>query len=367
LERKLELRFTDYKYAPESFVFSSEDVHGAYHVLSRANKPHKAIRLNKIYSLESCFHPISTLLDFGKTLEFVYNEDYVKDYMSCRIKQDEFYAQPAIMPEGDYKIDEWEIFRVTERADPSRSAIQTTSRNYNRVKFDREKYNRSKLNRIPPRIDSPEEFIESIEEDFVLLIASWIDRREVPYTYLNMPFQFKLLFDMDDQSLPNKYYNQSSFYPLPTMKCHHGPSLMLMRIKDSKEIIGAYNPINWQLDLPNGKDKYVSTSESFIFSSKDGYGTDHRLSRVKEFDKAMIQTKVRPNGVLLKFGKDLGTFYHHGCKENDEPDYGWEVEEIFPYVKCVIGEDGFYEQIAIMPKGAYDIDMWEVYRVTRTK
>ncbi|CAG8755991.1 11443_t:CDS:1, partial [Funneliformis caledonium] len=78
------------------------------------------------------------------------------DYMSCRIKQDEFYAQPAIMPEGEYKIDEWEIFRVTERADPSQRAIQNTYRNYNRAKFDREIYKRSKFDRIPPRIYSPD-------------------------------------------------------------------------------------------------------------------------------------------------------------------------------------------------------------------
>ncbi|PKC07557.1 hypothetical protein RhiirA5_359049, partial [Rhizophagus irregularis] len=119
------------------------------------------------------------------------------------------------------------------------------------------------------------------------------------------------------------------------MKCHHGPSLMIMRIKDSEEIIGAYNPINWKLDLSDKK-KYATTTESFIFSSKDEYGTEATLSRVKTPDKAISQTSVYPNGILLKFGEDLSFIYRHGNIHTDEPDYGFDDDIIWPHVICHI-------------------------------
>src|SRR5204863_1481843 len=86
---------------------------------------------------------------------------------------------------------------------------------------------------------------------------------------------------------PNKYYNRSTDQLLPTMKCHHGPSLMIMKLK-SGEIIGAYNPINWKR---RSQEKYgyefKTTTESFIFSGRDIHGTNHQLSRVKYFYRAI--------------------------------------------------------------------------------
>ncbi|CAI2164654.1 13078_t:CDS:1 [Funneliformis geosporum] len=280
----------------------------------------------------------TVVLRFGNGLRISYGK---YDSILCSVSQNDVYGQPVITTIGDYKIQEWEIFRVS--------------------RFD---------NPIPYRMYSP--VTQSlIDDEFVALIASWIDGKDMedPYTEFDMPFEFKLLFSMKERSISahDKYYNQSAYKLLPTMKCHHGPSLMMMRIEGSGQIIGAYNPLNWKRDVRNCKEKYVHTSESFIFSSKDEYGTDPRFSRVKDSDKAISQVKVYPSGILLKFGEDLGFIYEHGNLHTDEPDYGFEDDVIFPYVLCYVKENGFYEQPTILPEGRYRIDQWEVFRVIRTE
>ncbi|CAJ0882843.1 17896_t:CDS:1, partial [Entrophospora sp. SA101] len=206
---------------------------------------------------------------------------------------------------------------------------------------------------IPPRINSPVE-PKFISSRFAGLISTWIDRKdptEAPYTGSNTPFRFRLVFRMGDQTTfyqeHRKYYNQSSSKILPTIKCHHGPSLMLMKLRGSGKIIGAYNPIDWKQDLLNKV--YVCTSESFIFSCEDRYGTNHRLSRVRDFDHAICLEGVNPSGVILKFGEDLIFNPRRG------------------YVNCNV-KNKFYEQPTILDEEdgyGYEIEKWEIYRVRR--
>ncbi|CAJ0903992.1 1246_t:CDS:2, partial [Entrophospora sp. SA101] len=338
----------EYKTTSESFIFSSEDIHGTNHQLSRVKNIYQAICTEKLVSVLYSYIevPNSVQLRFGYTLRISYDEN---DYsfrstpsVTCCIRQNEDYEQPAIIPAGDYDIDEWEIFRV--------------------IKKD---------NQILHRIDSPEpkiingrtSFPRIVYDDFLALIATWIDRKDPmknPYTEFDMPFQFRRLFKMNVRSINDKYYNQSTYNLLPTMKCHHGPSLMIMKIKDSRKIIGAYNPINWKQNSPNcKKNTYVHTSESFIFSSVNECGIGRQLSRVKDFDKAISQVNIYPNGVLLKFGEDLSFIYMRGNVHTNEPDYGLEDDIVFPSVGCHVKENGFYEQPPVLPGGIYEIDEWE--------
>ncbi|CAG8810557.1 1448_t:CDS:1, partial [Racocetra fulgida] len=150
------------------------------------------------------------------------------------------------------------------------------------------------LAKIPPRINkSFEPHILSCK--FAGLIASWIDRKS--YTGFNMPFIFERVYKF------RKSYNS----PLPNIKCHHGPSLMVMKIQETGQYVGAYNPIDWsKYRLPTydhsvvskkprrGYKEYskalmncVPTTESFLFSSDDKYATNFKLSRVKNVDHAL--------------------------------------------------------------------------------
>ncbi|GET01166.1 BTB/POZ domain-containing protein [Rhizophagus clarus] len=379
----------EYETTSESFIFSCDDKIGTNWLLSRVKNSRRAICSEEVYSLHNHVDnevPNGVLLRFGEGLKFYHKEDRKGNYsVICDIRKNDSYEQPAIMPEGTYTIEEWEIFRVTKRD----SKVQTrtyspiisgyTTFNYiHSTNPSRKIKNRNPIRKIR---NSHRKIVcdgfrphQIIEDEFVALISTWIDGEnsteelDDPYDdFMNIPFQFTLLFRMNCRSNTHeKYYNQSTYNLLPTMKCHHGPSLMIMRIKDSEEIIGAYNPINWKSDFSNVKNKYVNTTESFIFSSKDEYGTDAKLNRVITPDKAMSQMSVYPNGVLLKFGEDLSFIYRHGNLHTNEPDYGYDDDIIWPHVICHVKKDGCYEQPPILPEGIYEIDGWEIYRVVRT-
>ncbi|RIA94773.1 hypothetical protein C1645_759258 [Glomus cerebriforme] len=370
--------YEQYETTSESFIFSSNDIHGTNHRISRVKNFYHAVCSGKIYSrgYSNVIAPNGVLLKFGRDLEFYYDDGFRGENPSiyCKIRENDSYEQPPIVAAGEYKINEWEIFRVTRKENQIQSRVvmpdirKFTTKN----RLQTNKYvNKRKIptHKIIDDNFSPS-FYQIIDDNFFALIATWIDGAEdSTYSFNTMPFQFTLLFRMKERtSTHSNYYNQSTYHLLPTMKCHHGPSLMVMRIKDSNKIIGAYNPINWKRDLTaNNKNQYVRTSESFIFSRSDEGGT--RLSRVKNFDKAMSQSKVYPNGILLKFGEDLSFAYVHGNLHTDEP--YWEDEEnlsydiIWPFVMCDVKENGYYEQPSILPKGRYEIDRWEIYRVTK--
>ncbi|CAG8706078.1 17696_t:CDS:2, partial [Racocetra fulgida] len=144
---------------------------------------------------------------------------------------------------------------------------------------------------------------------------------------------------------------------------HHEPSLMLMKLKNGK-IVGAYNPLDWTYGsyrvYPIGIE-YRYTSDSFIFSYDAGVndGVNYRLSRVVNFDEAIASEKISTNrkdlnGLILRFGNDL-RFIHNGSGRRNVPDR----------VFCHIEQNGHYEQPAIIPSGNYEIDQWEIFRVSR--
>ncbi|CAI2164652.1 13077_t:CDS:2 [Funneliformis geosporum] len=200
------------------------------------------------------------------------------------------------------------------------------------------------------RMNSPVEPV-IFSSRFIGLIMTWIDRKDLkedPYGGFYNPFEIRLKFRMNDRTSfyqeHNNYYNKSSNRILPTMKCHHGPSLMIMKLKTSGKIIGAYNPIDWKGDI--SKKANACTTESFIFSCDDRYGTNLRLSRVRDFERAISLKKVKPSGVLLNFGEDL-TF-----------------EYMYKRVSCYVKNE-IYDS-PILDEGRYEFESWEIYRIRRT-
>jgi len=103
-----------------------------------------------------------------------------------------------------------------------------------------------------------------INYDTVLIIsrhfdifASWIDKKEGAshYNSTNNPYKFELLYRASRDGM-----NDDSFHE----KCDDKPmTIILAKIKDSEQIVGGYNPLQW--DKNQG---YKTTSDSFIFSFK---------------------------------------------------------------------------------------------------
>ncbi|RHZ81615.1 hypothetical protein Glove_117g65 [Diversispora epigaea] len=91
---------------------------------------------------------------------------------------------------------------------------------------------------LPPRAEEPKEsFSTIISEEHAAEISTWIDHGFAPQTFWNI--------------------------------CHgHACTVVLVKVKETDEIIGGYNPLTWVNN--NIKGQWVKTKDSFIFSLKNG-------------------------------------------------------------------------------------------------
>ncbi|PKC07311.1 hypothetical protein RhiirA5_399923 [Rhizophagus irregularis] len=125
----------------------------------------------------------------------------------------------------------------------------------------------------------------------VALLASWIDKkRGNPYNFSDLPFEFKLIHRASRDGFGNdKFHNNCD---------NKGPTIVVIKVKYSGEIIGGYNPLEWRCVkinewstlLPNNHDFYIDqqrrTSKSFIFSL-----TNQTISRVTLNNDAIIWSR----------------------------------------------------------------------------
>ncbi|CAG8754207.1 8271_t:CDS:2 [Cetraspora pellucida] len=152
-----------------------------------------------------------------------------------------------------------------------------------------------KVSKLHPRYGSINIDSAIIEKDKAAIIINWIEKRTI---FSRKPFyQFTLTYRATRDGFEyNKFIanNNSS-----------GAIIGLIKIKDSKKIIGGYNP----LGLRNNNNRYSgsnryrqqweSTNDSFIFCFGDEEGSDvHILSRVKNSSYAIYNY----NGYWMNFG-----------------------------------------------------------------
>ncbi|GES83699.1 carbohydrate-binding module family 13 protein [Rhizophagus clarus] len=174
--------------------------------------------------------------------------------------------------------------------------------------------------------------IEEIEEKFdskiidlkhTELISKWIDRLEITDKTKNH-YEFKLLYR-------NKYVGEN-FHNF----CDNQPgTVTIVKLKDSDEILGGYNPLEWK-----SCEGYRSTKDSFIFSFKNGYDIEnHILSRVKDEAKAIY------NG---NFGPSFGCGDLHVSNL-----YELKIRSVKSSYEKSIAEEGI------------DIEEYEVFKVVR--
>ncbi|CAG8444902.1 5547_t:CDS:2 [Acaulospora morrowiae] len=148
-----------------------------------------------------------------------------------------------------------------------------------------------------PRIIYPtkERTIDStiITHQQAALIACWIDRKNVkdPSSHTDMfpvPYHFRLLFRGSRDGFSAKTFHK---------KCDgQGPTIVVVRVGDSKELIGGYNPIGWS----SPRDvEWQGTRDSFIFSLGDGKELSKaKLSRIRGDcvnDAIQLQDRLGPS------------------------------------------------------------------------
>ncbi|RHZ85345.1 hypothetical protein Glove_66g67 [Diversispora epigaea] len=124
------------------------------------------------------------------------------------------------------------------------------------------------------------------------LIASWIDKRRTPYYFTDLPFKFKLIYRASREGFEiNNFHNNCD---------NKGPTVVVIKVRNSGEIIGGYNPLEWchikiederssLLSHNNDFDHQCKTSNSFIFSLTNR--ARPILSRVSSKKEAIVWCK----------------------------------------------------------------------------
>ncbi|CAG8755926.1 34966_t:CDS:1, partial [Racocetra persica] len=94
---------------------------------------------------------------------------------------------------------------------------------------------------------------EIINAKDAALIASWIDnKQETPYRFKDIPFKFDLIYRASQEN-----FSISKFHE----KCDNkGPTVVIIKVLNSEEIIGGYNPLDWRsnVELTNDRNRLLS-------------------------------------------------------------------------------------------------------------
>ncbi|EXX62603.1 uncharacterized protein OCT59_029128 [Rhizophagus irregularis] len=201
-------------------------------------------------------------------------------------------------------------------------------------------------NILLPRYKNIDGIIDSkiVNLNIVSLISRWIDKIDInnKYAYareLYLPYEFKLLLrGSRDGFTPKK------FHELCDDISH---TVTFIKIKETGEIIGGYNPLVWK-SYSTGR--CGKTKDSFIFSfkNKDNF-RDLILSHVKNMDKAIYYK----NSFGPTFYDDLDLYVMKGGIEPRE-------DREYNYSSC---KQKSYEKKIRNEEGRFTIEDYEVFQI----
>ncbi|EXX74624.1 uncharacterized protein OCT59_016635 [Rhizophagus irregularis] len=132
--------------------------------------------------------------------------------------------------------------------------------------------------RIPKKIDSKNINSKIITFQHSELISKWIDRLEIT-DMLTSSYEFNLLFRSSRDGFNAKKFHEC---------CDNQPrTVTIIKVKDSTEILGGYNPIEWK-SIESYYYSYNITKDSFIFSFDNDRIENYILSRTIKEKKAIV-------------------------------------------------------------------------------
>ncbi|CAB4392647.1 unnamed protein product [Rhizophagus irregularis] len=169
-----------------------------------------------------------------------------------------------------------------------------------------------------------------IKSNHLPLFASWIDKKDTShYNRKNIPYDFKLLYRSSQDGIDTNSFHKN---------CDDkGATIWIAKIKNSTQLIGGYNPLNWD----NRQPRWVATADSFIFNFINGGNiSTSKVSYVKKQDRAVL--------CQYNFGPTMGNIY---CLNN----INWSNEDR--------GYGEVYPSIGI-PKN-FEVEDYEVFQVIK--
>ncbi|RHZ48296.1 hypothetical protein Glove_553g56 [Diversispora epigaea] len=161
-------------------------------------------------------------------------------------------------------------------------------------------------------------------------IASWIGKKEVTTYVNNNPYEFNLILRGSRDG-----FGVNVFWNLCDQKTN---LVVVVKVKDTDEILGGYNPIGWDFNLHG---QYSTTNGSFIFSLKNGNIENHILSHVKNASNAIYNYS-----------------YYYG------PNFGGSDFRMYGGRSFYIGING-YEKLIRKTSGEVLIDDYEVFLIKK--
>jgi hypothetical protein len=198
-------------------------------------------------------------------------------------------------------------------------------------------------NILLPRNIIKDEIIDSkiVNLNIVSIISRWIDKVELNYKFsylreLYLQYEFKLLLRGSRDGFTPKTFHE-------LCDGRHN-TVTFVKVKDSEEIIGGYNPLKWESSQTWGE-----TRDSFIFSfkSKDNNYRDSVISNVKYPNNALLfSTTAGPY-----FGNDIVIF---------------TADEYSNYNK-IHHKKVYYEKKIRDFEGKFAIEDYEVFQTVKRK
>ncbi|EXX77212.1 BTB/POZ domain-containing protein [Rhizophagus irregularis DAOM 181602=DAOM 197198] len=130
-------------------------------------------------------------------------------------------------------------------------------------------------------------------QDYLVLFANWIDKKKEnnKYTTETIPYEFNLLYRASRDGNTTKAFHD---------KCDNkGATIVIVKINGTEQIVGGYNPFDWE--SADGKEK--STRDSFIFSF-----TDRNNVKTAKAGYSNGQSSI---GCYTQHGPVFGSFFFH--------------------------------------------------------
>ncbi|EXX74975.1 hypothetical protein RirG_046100 [Rhizophagus irregularis DAOM 197198w] len=202
------------------------------------------------------------------------------------------------------------------------------------------------FNEVPLRASNYPLDSNIIKAKDAALISSWIDRKqEKPYRIQEIPFEFKLIYRSSREG-----FDVCKFHEYCDNK---GSTIVIIKVRDSREIIGGYNPLGWNDTNKYNETSYLlsydknviyKTSNSFIFSITNR--AIPILSRISSENEAIYCNKKMGPCFGLKdlfVNGDTGDCKRHSYEKKIIDIERFEIEEyeIFQIIEKRLSSDNF--------------------------
>ncbi|RHZ77143.1 hypothetical protein Glove_185g32 [Diversispora epigaea] len=202
---------------------------------------------------------------------------------------------------------------------------------------------RNILNTLSTRITSICLSSDIITNEQALEISSWIDKKEPPYIE-NYLYEFELLVRGSRDG-----FDVRTIYDI----CDKvSKTIIILKLEGTGEILGGYNPLEWD----NDQNQRKQTEDSFVFSLKTANMKNYILSRVVKFDRAIYNYPRTPT---LRFGNVLLEDYEvfKILPRNDLKSYLYTLFHFFPLLLTTAHrqqeDESFYQMLEEIRMGNF--------------